>query len=865
MALLRSGTRIYGNATIDTVLEVNGTDAATSNATGALKVVGGIGVKGNIFTSANVTALNADLGNLATANYFEGIVLTADQPNITSLGELTSLTVSGNTILNGNLVVNGTTTTVDSDNSVYKDSIIELHKSDTPQTVDDGKDVGIRVHYFDSVEREAFFGVSNDSKEFEYYVDGSETDGVFSGTYGNIKALTFISNASGSIPPFVVSSSIQVDNLKAEYSGSADTSNFANLAATVSTNAQPNITSVGTLSSLTVTGLKTFGAPSTIKITGGLSGYVLQTDGSGNLSWAAPSTGTGTGDANVGGSDKQVQFNDGGSYTLGASANFTFDKSSNTLTVDAIIANGSQLTYLTGSNVVGNVGNASHAYVADSANSVAGANVSGAVSYATTANSVAGANVSGAVSYATTANSVAGANVSGAVSYATTANSVAGANVSGQVANALVAGTVYTAAQPNITSLGTLTSVAVSGNITSGNANLGNAATANYFIGDGSLLTGIPASAIAANFHACVIANVNTIVAGSTLSIAADYSNATYPAGIFTINQLGPVSITTTDTWASGSTSKNAYANYISSSINTQNISIVLSVANATFDIKTTDTITIGGSSVTGANITALGISGTGGTYTIPNTYFSSTVQTSASDTVTVNLTTNRGVYASTGTTLTNNQPVPFNVTALTGSFPTSSVPYWSVNQTFTWSATTSSGATVASGNVTYANVANSISGSLTSSGATSGTSTSLDSTMAYTISSTDYTGAGQYGAGTRTIPSTVTGTVSAATKYYPLFWKITSSSTVPTLTTSDSHNSSNYALGQGATTSTTATDYLWIATPTSASHTFKHVFLGSDIVDTPDVTDTTTISGQTYKVWGFTNFSQAASIVTTS
>ena len=56
-----------------------------------------------------------------------------------------------------------------------------------------------------------------------------------------------------------------------------------------------------------------------------------------------------------------------------------------------------------------------------------------------------------------------GANVTGEVTFAATANAVAGANVSGQVANALVSGTVYTAAQPNITSVGTLTSVVVSG------------------------------------------------------------------------------------------------------------------------------------------------------------------------------------------------------------------------------------------------------------------------------------------------------------------------------------------------------------------------------------------------------------------
>ena len=69
---------------------------------------------------------------------------------------------------------------------------------------------------------------------------------------------------------------------------------------------------------------------------------------------------------------------------------------------------------------------------------------------------------------------IAGANVTGQVTFAATANAVAGANVSGQVANALVSGTVYTAAQPNITSVGTLTSVVVSGTANvAGNVNIG--------------------------------------------------------------------------------------------------------------------------------------------------------------------------------------------------------------------------------------------------------------------------------------------------------------------------------------------------------------------------------------------------------
>ena len=66
-------------------------------------------------------------------------------------------------------------------------------------------------------------------------------------------------------------------------------------------------------------------------------------------------------------------------------------------------------------------------------------------------------------------------------------------DLTGLASSATIAGTVTTAAQPNITSTGTLTTLTVTGNITSGNANLGNAVTSNYFIGNGSLLTGIAA------------------------------------------------------------------------------------------------------------------------------------------------------------------------------------------------------------------------------------------------------------------------------------------------------------------------------------------------------------------------------------
>jgi len=56
----------------------------------------------------------------------------------------------------------------------------------------------------------------------------------------------------------------------------------------LATAAQPAITSLGTLTGLTVVGTTTLGSVSTVKISGGSSGYLLKTDGTGNLSWASP-------------------------------------------------------------------------------------------------------------------------------------------------------------------------------------------------------------------------------------------------------------------------------------------------------------------------------------------------------------------------------------------------------------------------------------------------------------------------------------------------------------------------------------------------------------------------------------------------
>jgi hypothetical protein len=99
----------------------------------------------------------------------------------------------------------------------------------------------------------------------------------------------------------------------------AGTAAIAAIAGTVTTAAQPNITSVGKLTSLTMVGTANLGPISNVRISGGISGYYLQTDGAGNLSWAA---GGGGGNGSPGGVTTQLQFNNAGAF--GGIPNVTF-------------------------------------------------------------------------------------------------------------------------------------------------------------------------------------------------------------------------------------------------------------------------------------------------------------------------------------------------------------------------------------------------------------------------------------------------------------------------------------------------------------------------------------------------------------
>ena len=85
-----------------------------------------------------------------------------------------------------------------------------------------------------------------------------------------------------------------------------------------------------------------------LHITGGSNGYVLQTDGAGNLTWTAQTGGGGNG--TPGGANTQIQFNDAGNF--GGHPGFTFNSVTHLITVPGNI--------IPGGNATQSLGNSTH-------------------------------------------------------------------------------------------------------------------------------------------------------------------------------------------------------------------------------------------------------------------------------------------------------------------------------------------------------------------------------------------------------------------------------------------------------------------------------------------------------------------------
>ena len=204
------------------------------------------------------------------------------------------------------------------------------------------------------------------------------------------------------------------------------------------------------------------------------------------------------------------------------------------VTASYFIGNGALLTGVNASNLVGAYGNANvAAYLASgdlTSNIITTGNISGT-------NLIGTDLTSGRLTFVGAEKQItdsANLTFNSATNALTVTGNISGGNLSGT----LVTGTLTTAAQPNITSVGTLGALSVTGNITTqGNINAGNAISANYFIGNGYYLTGLDASNV---IYSGANININigfgNIVTGGNVSanVFTSTTNVTIAAGAYT-------------------------------------------------------------------------------------------------------------------------------------------------------------------------------------------------------------------------------------------------------------------------------------------------------------------------------------------
>jgi len=327
---------------------------------------------------------------------------------------------------------------------------------------------------------------------------------VTSGTYGNSDSVAqFQVNSQGQL---ISASNVTIQANAANLSGTTLNSNIVN----------SNLTSVGTLANLNVTGnittansifanagtiqsnlfVANFANISSNTITSNLTVNVNITGNTANFSgnvlansWLTVSNTANVGNlrtdhllyangqpwdlANPAGSNTQVQYNDGAGG-FGASANFTYNDGTQVL---AVLGNISSLNANLGNAVVAN-------YFVGSGNTlsnIAGANVSGYVANATHANTSDSATTAGTV----TANAQGNITSVGTLTSLDVSGNLSSGNAN--LGNLVIAnyyqGTLTTASQPNITSVGNLTSLRVTGNANIGNIEGANVINANYFVG----------------------------------------------------------------------------------------------------------------------------------------------------------------------------------------------------------------------------------------------------------------------------------------------------------------------------------------------------------------------------------------------
>ena len=167
--------------------------AAQPNIT-SLGTIAGLTVTGAMDMNVSTFDIDAtDDIDIDTTDTTGGIAIgTANSGVPVSIGHTTSeVTVNDNMTVTGNLTVSGTTTTVNSTTVSVADPVFEIGASGS----DDNLDRGIKFKYNDGGPKFGFFGFDDSDNKFKFIPDATDTSSVFSGSNGTFVG-TFEGNAT---------------------------------------------------------------------------------------------------------------------------------------------------------------------------------------------------------------------------------------------------------------------------------------------------------------------------------------------------------------------------------------------------------------------------------------------------------------------------------------------------------------------------------------------------------------------------------------------------------------------------------------------------------------------------------------------
>lgn len=382
----------------------------------------------DFFVTANTVTLYTGMPLVFTGTSFEANVITGVTYYVGNIANSTHFTVSGNANASGNLNLAGSTGNLylnpvrymyvavdDYSASTYPKLIASTTSPNIITLSSSTANIAVNFPVIFSGNGTANANVATDMFYYIKSVSGSNItlsrtidNGIAGPTYENITTFS-----PGSPPAFNME---VIDG----------TDIFRRIPLTPSTNI-PN--------GLVATNI------SNVKIGGGTNGYVLVTDGTGNLSWSASA---GSGNGVVAGSNTQIQYNNAGAF--GATAGFTFNSATSLLSAPGNIT---AVGTITGANItVSNTATIVNLTVSGNAN-VVNLTASGQV---TASGNVFGANLvtNGLLSVtgnATVGNldTVGGITATGTVTGGTLVGTLA--NISG---NAIV-GNLYSNAIANVT------------------------------------------------------------------------------------------------------------------------------------------------------------------------------------------------------------------------------------------------------------------------------------------------------------------------------------------------------------------------------------------------------------------------------